>query len=137
MGSQVRALLFPPNMALWCSRLARQPVTLEVDGSSPFGVAKKRSRLLAASFFAITDRTRRIKLQQSGGLLLPPVQTLVATFIFVHSRTKMETSPFGDFAGRRVRNAAPCEIENTPPNQVVCFVFLLLGEHAHAGGIGG
>ena len=29
------------NKALWCSRLARQPVTLEVDGSSPFGVAKK------------------------------------------------------------------------------------------------
>ena len=29
-------------MALWCSRLARQPVTLEVDGSSPFGVAIKR-----------------------------------------------------------------------------------------------
>ena len=29
------------QMALWCSRLARQPVTLEVDGSSPFGVAKK------------------------------------------------------------------------------------------------
>ena len=40
MGSQVRALLFPPYLALWCSRLARQPVTLEVDGSSPFGVAK-------------------------------------------------------------------------------------------------
>ena len=33
------------NLALWCSRLARQPVTLEVDGSSPFGVAiKHRSR---------------------------------------------------------------------------------------------
>ena len=30
----------PSNTALWCSRLARQPVTLEVDGSSPFGVAK-------------------------------------------------------------------------------------------------
>ena len=28
------------NLALWCSRLARQPVTLEVDGSSPFRVAK-------------------------------------------------------------------------------------------------
>ena len=26
-------------MARWCSRLARQPVTLEVDGSSPFRVA--------------------------------------------------------------------------------------------------
>ena len=30
-------------LALWCSRLARQPVTLEVDGSSPFGVAKKKN----------------------------------------------------------------------------------------------
>ena len=30
----------PTNyLALWCSRLARQPVTLEVDGSSPFRVA--------------------------------------------------------------------------------------------------
>ena len=27
------------QMARWCSRLARQPVTLEVDGSSPFRVA--------------------------------------------------------------------------------------------------
>ena len=35
----------PPvaHMALWCSRLARQPVTLEVDGSSPFGVAIKEN----------------------------------------------------------------------------------------------
>ena len=30
----------PTNTARWCSRLARQPVTLEVDGSSPFRVAK-------------------------------------------------------------------------------------------------
>ena len=29
------------KMALWCSRLARQPVTLEGDGSSPCGVAIK------------------------------------------------------------------------------------------------
>ena len=29
------------HLARWCSRLARQPVTLEVDGSSPFRVAKK------------------------------------------------------------------------------------------------
>jgi hypothetical protein len=27
------------HLARWCSRLARQPVTLEVDGSSPFRVA--------------------------------------------------------------------------------------------------
>ena len=33
------------HLALWCSRLARQPVTLEVDGSSPFGVAKFRPEL--------------------------------------------------------------------------------------------
>ena len=30
------------HLARWCSRLARQPVTLEVDGSSPFRVAKIR-----------------------------------------------------------------------------------------------
>ena len=33
----------PTNMARWCSRLARQPVTLEVDGSSPFRVAIKNA----------------------------------------------------------------------------------------------
>ena len=32
--------IVPTNLARWCSRLARQPVTLEVDGSSPFRVAK-------------------------------------------------------------------------------------------------
>ncbi len=31
--------IVPTNLARWCSRLARQPVTLEVDGSSPFRVA--------------------------------------------------------------------------------------------------
>ena len=48
-------------MALWCSRLARQPVTLEVDGSSPFGVAKKETTHLGGFFFAISIRTRTIK----------------------------------------------------------------------------
>ena len=41
-GSQVRALLFPPRLmyvARQFSWLERQPVTLEVDGSSPFRVA--------------------------------------------------------------------------------------------------
>ena len=37
------------NMALWCSRLARQPVTLEVDGSSPFEVAKLNTHLRVLS----------------------------------------------------------------------------------------
>ena len=42
-------------LALWCSRLARQPVTLEVDGSSPFGVAKKEKLFKTEElfFFAI------------------------------------------------------------------------------------
>ena len=39
-------------MALWCSRLARQPVTLEVDGSSPFGVAKFRPELVSGLKYA-------------------------------------------------------------------------------------
>ena len=44
-------------MALWCSRLARQPVTLEVDGSSPFGVAKKKRKpsKWMAFFFIVPD----------------------------------------------------------------------------------
>ena len=39
------------HMALWCSRLARQPVTLEVDGSSPFGVAKEETTHSGGFFF--------------------------------------------------------------------------------------
>ena len=47
-------------MALWCSRLARQPVTLEVDGSSPFGVANKKRHPFGWRFLlAITIRTRK------------------------------------------------------------------------------
>ena len=37
-------------MARWCSRLARQPVTLEVDGSSPFRVAKDAARICGIFF---------------------------------------------------------------------------------------
>ena len=60
MGSQVRALLFPPkDLALWCSRLARQPVTLEVDGSSPFGVAIKSQicamRKISSSYASVAQ----------------------------------------------------------------------------------
>ena len=36
-------------LARWCSRLARQPVTLEVDGSSPFRVAKLKASLVQLS----------------------------------------------------------------------------------------
>ena len=36
-------------LARWCSRLARQPVTLEVDGSSPFRVAILLSEWSASS----------------------------------------------------------------------------------------
>ena len=56
-------------MALWCSRLARQPVTLEVDGSSPFGVAKKEVIRKDGFFFVIrTDENHFMR--QSGGLSL-------------------------------------------------------------------
>ena len=53
------------NMALWCSRLARQPVTLEVDGSSPFGVAKKESHPSGwLSFFILPDKDSKNEIQQ-------------------------------------------------------------------------
>ena len=45
-------------LALWCSRLARQPVTLEVDGSSPFGVAKKKRHPFGWRFFLFPRETR-------------------------------------------------------------------------------
>ena len=48
------------NMALWCSRLARQPVTLEVDGSSPFGVAKKKV-IHPDDFLFLSGRVRKSK----------------------------------------------------------------------------
>ena len=38
-------------MALWCSRLARQPVTLEVDGSSPATGTRKPVDALHRRFF--------------------------------------------------------------------------------------
>ena len=44
------------NMALWCSRLARQPVTLEVDGSSPFWVAKGCNRVPYASVAQLVEQ---------------------------------------------------------------------------------
>ena len=43
------------HLALWCSRLARQPVTLEVDGSSPFGVAKKTPSVRMAFSFCFSS----------------------------------------------------------------------------------
>ncbi len=42
-------------MALWCSRLARQPVTLEVDGSSPFGVAKFEQSFGSAQYASVAQ----------------------------------------------------------------------------------
>ena len=39
-------------MARWCSRLARQPVTLEVDGSSPFRVAIKPEQSFGSAQYA-------------------------------------------------------------------------------------
>ena len=46
----IHAIIFSV-LARWCSRLARQPVTLEVDGSSPFRVAKKIVILWDGYFF--------------------------------------------------------------------------------------
>ena len=45
----------PTNLARWCSRLARQPVTLEVDGSSPFGVAKFEQSFGSAQYASVAQ----------------------------------------------------------------------------------
>ena len=61
-------------MALWCSRLARQPVTLEVDGSSPFGVAIKRktTHRVVFSFYKGFGRTRIVKCNSPVDCCLAP-----------------------------------------------------------------
>ena len=57
-GSQVRALLFPPHLARQFSWLERQPVTLEVRGSSPLRVAifLKIQPLLYASVAQLVEQ---------------------------------------------------------------------------------
>ena len=47
------------HLARWCSRLARQPVTLEVDGSSPFRVATKSSIQSDGAFLRCRGREHR------------------------------------------------------------------------------
>ena len=62
----------PCFMALWCSRLARQPVTLEVDGSSPFGVAinKNTTQRVVFLFMMVVPTDSKDSMRQSGGLSL-------------------------------------------------------------------
>ena len=52
-------------LARWCSRLARQPVTLEVDGSSPFRVATKKHAFQRA-FLSFCQRTPAFSKRRQG-----------------------------------------------------------------------
>lgn len=52
-------------MARWCSRLARQPVTLEVDGSSPFRVATKKHAFQRA-FLSFCQRPPAFSKRRQG-----------------------------------------------------------------------
>ena len=53
-------------LARWCSRLARQPVTLEVDGSSPFRVAIREDIPYGMSSFLPWIRDSNHQMQLSG-----------------------------------------------------------------------
>ena len=66
------------HLARWCSRLARQPVTLEVDGSSPFRVAKnvesESSPLYASVAQSVeqwTENPRVVGSIPTGGTTVP------------------------------------------------------------------
>ena len=52
-------------LARWCSRLARQPVTLEVDGSSPFRVATKKHAFQRA-FLSFCQRPPAFSKRRQG-----------------------------------------------------------------------
>ena len=81
-------------MALWCSRLARQPVTLEVDGSSPFGVAKKEKPSIRMAFlFCYHDKDSKIKYKLPGAVCLPPARW--RQLLYFLPTAKMQPSPFG------------------------------------------
>ena len=100
-GSQVRALLFPPyfrsqlkrakNTARQFSWLERQPVTLEVRGSSPLRVASRKASPLQLSW-------------QSRGLKIPV--SLV--------RFRPE-APYADLAHLVERDLAKVEVAGSSP----------------------
>ena len=63
----IHAIIFPV-LARWCSRLARQPVTLEVDGSSPFRVANRRKPSKRMAFFLLTpEKDSKDSIKLSSG----------------------------------------------------------------------
>ena len=64
-------------------------------GSSPAtGTNKKREAEASLFLFMeIGDGLEPIQMQQSGGLLLPPVQTLVATVIFANGENANRVRP--------------------------------------------
>ena len=57
-------------LARWCSRLARQPVTLEVDGSSPFRVAIFLFAFVAQLVEQRTENPRVVGSIPTGGTIL-------------------------------------------------------------------
>ena len=61
-----------------------------------YQINKRDTRWVSLLFISRSARegTRIIKSQYAGGILLPPVQTLVATLISAQ-RAEMQTSPFG------------------------------------------
>jgi hypothetical protein len=50
---------------------------------------QKRDTPFGVSLFCFDVDSNRSQMQHAGGMLLPPVQTLVATIIFAH-RAKMQ-----------------------------------------------
>ena len=77
-------------LALWCSRLARQPVTLEVDGSSPFGVAKKKSPFPIGKGLFFFEGTENGLEKINAGVQWTPAATSSKT-----GGNHNVTSPFG------------------------------------------
>ena len=71
----------PTNLARWCSRLARQPVTLEVDGSSPFRVAKNVESESSPQYASVaqlveqwTENPRVVGSIPTGGTIFPAIR---------------------------------------------------------------
>ena len=70
---------------------------------------QKEGMAFCHSLFLNSGETRKIKSQYAGGILLPPVQTLVATSICALRRCK-RVSPLGHSAKAEYKRVSPLEL---------------------------
>ena len=119
------------------AQLAEQlPFKQWVRSSNLRRVTKKSRYQMVSALFASAE-IRRSKMQYAGGILLPPVQTLVATLIFACGcRQKCNESPAGSDAtvvngGAPRRSPPTIRLEKRFKRQRKCLLSWLVPRDCH------